>query len=91
MMHLLSIVVLLLKITATNSCRGQLMASMCDWTRCAGVIDDAYLDPAGISLKTQEMYALVFATRYLDLFTNFVSLYVLSPVRFAVMQPPRSC
>jgi len=50
MMHLLSIVVLLLKITATNSCRG-------------------------ISLKTQEMYALVFVTRYLDLFTNFVSLY----------------
>eukprot|EP00850_Spirogloea_muscicola_P016295 SM000131S26725 [mRNA] locus=s131:250426:257697:+ [translate_table: standard] len=30
---------------------------------------------AGLSLKTQELYALVFATRYLDLFTNFVSLY----------------
>ncbi|GBF89183.1 hypothetical protein Rsub_01900 [Raphidocelis subcapitata] len=49
-MHLLSIVVLLLKITATNSCRG-------------------------ISLKTQELYLAVFVTRYLDLFTNFVSLY----------------
>lgn len=29
----------------------------------------------GISLKTQELYALVFAARYLDLFVHFVSLY----------------
>ena len=29
---------------------------------------------AGISLKTQELYALVFVCRYLDLFTNYVSL-----------------
>jgi ER lumen protein retaining receptor len=28
----------------------------------------------GISLKTQELYALVFICRYLDLFTNFISL-----------------
>lgn len=32
---------------------------------------------AGVSLKTQELYAIVFLTRYLDLFTNYVSLYVL--------------
>lgn len=30
---------------------------------------------AGISLKTQELYALVFATRYLDIFTDFISVY----------------
>lgn len=30
---------------------------------------------AGISLKTQELYALVFATRYLDIFTGYISLY----------------
>lgn len=30
---------------------------------------------AGVSLKTQELYALVFATRYLDIFFNFVSFY----------------
>ena len=30
---------------------------------------------AGISLKTQELYALVFASRYLDIFTDFISLY----------------
>lgn len=29
----------------------------------------------GISLKTQELYALVFMTRYLDLFTDFISVY----------------
>ncbi|KAF3646991.1 ER lumen protein-retaining receptor [Capsicum annuum] len=28
-----------------------------------------------ISLKTQELYALVFITRYLDIFTDFISLY----------------
>ncbi|KAK0592566.1 hypothetical protein LWI29_021374 [Acer saccharum] len=50
MTHLLSIVVLLLKIRTTKSC-------------------------AGISLKTQELYALVFVTRYLDLFTRYVSFY----------------
>eukprot|EP00887_Chlorella_sp_A99_P006526 scaffold3.g6526.t1 len=50
MTHLLSIMVLLLKMRATRSCRG-------------------------ISLKTQEMYALVFACRYLDLFYAWISLY----------------
>jgi ER lumen protein retaining receptor len=29
----------------------------------------------GISIKTQELYLLVFVTRYLDLFTTFYSLY----------------
>lgn len=30
---------------------------------------------AGVSLKTQELYAIVFATRYLDIFTDYISLY----------------
>ncbi|KAJ6824341.1 uncharacterized protein M6B38_354075 [Iris pallida] len=50
MSHLISILVLLLKIYTTRSC-------------------------SGISLKTQELYALVFLTRYLDLFTDFISVY----------------
>ncbi len=29
----------------------------------------------GISIKTQELYLIVFCTRYLDLFTTFYSLY----------------
>eukprot|EP01025_Chloroclados_australasicus_P020465 TRINITY_DN2156_c0_g1_i3.p2 TRINITY_DN2156_c0_g1~~TRINITY_DN2156_c0_g1_i3.p2 ORF type:complete len:218 (+),score=14.94 TRINITY_DN2156_c0_g1_i3:273-926(+) len=50
MMHLMSILVLLLKIYSTRSCRG-------------------------ISLKTQELYLIVFVSRYLDLFVYYVSLY----------------
>jgi ER lumen protein retaining receptor len=30
---------------------------------------------AGISLRTQEMYAVVFCCRYVDLFWNFASMY----------------
>ena len=29
----------------------------------------------GVSIKTQELYLIVFITRYLDLFTTFYSLY----------------
>lgn len=50
MTHLLSIMVLLLKIRTTKSC-------------------------SGISLKTQELYVIVFVARYLDLFSRYVSLY----------------
>ncbi|XP_071930600.1 ER lumen protein-retaining receptor A-like isoform X2 [Coffea arabica] len=50
MTHLMSVLVLLLKIYATKSC-------------------------SGISLKTQELYAVVFLARYLDLLTDFFSLY----------------
>ncbi|KAJ4953639.1 hypothetical protein NE237_030471 [Protea cynaroides] len=50
MTHLLSIVILLLKIRKMKSC-------------------------AGISLKTQELYVIVFLARYLDLFTRYFSLY----------------
>ncbi|RLM64521.1 ER lumen protein-retaining receptor [Panicum miliaceum] len=50
MTHLISVLVLLLKIHTIKSC-------------------------AGVSLKTQELYALVFSTRYLDIFTDFISLY----------------
>jgi len=50
MTHLMSVLVLLLKIHTIKSC-------------------------AGISLKTQELYALVFVTRYLDLFSDYVSFY----------------
>ena len=33
------------------------------------------LRASGISLKTQELYVIVFLTRYLDIFTRFVSPY----------------
>ncbi|CAI5473428.1 unnamed protein product [Closterium sp. Yama58-4] len=50
MTHLMSIVVLLLKIVTMKSC-------------------------AGISLKTQELYVIIFVTRYLDLLYSFISVY----------------
>ncbi|PKU75895.1 ER lumen protein-retaining receptor [Dendrobium catenatum] len=50
MTHLISVIVLLLKIHTIKSC-------------------------AGISLKTQELYALVFVSRYMNIFTDFISLY----------------
>lgn len=50
MTHLISIVVLLLKIRTMKSC-------------------------SGISLRTQELYVIVFLTRYLDLFTRYISFY----------------
>jgi ER lumen protein retaining receptor len=50
MCHVLSIVVLLLRLKATKNA-------------------------IGISLKTQELYLLVFVCRYLDLFTTFYSVY----------------
>lgn len=34
-----------------------------------------YLLVPGISLKTQELYVIVFLARYLDLFSRYVSLY----------------
>ncbi|CAH9076554.1 unnamed protein product [Cuscuta epithymum] len=48
--HLISILILLLKIYATKSC-------------------------SGISLKTQELFTIVFLARYLDLLTDFISVY----------------
>ena len=50
MSHLLSFLILLVKMQGSKSA-------------------------AGISLKTQQLYALVFVCRYLDLFWNFISVY----------------
>lgn len=50
MCHVLSILVLLLRLRVTKNA-------------------------TGISIKTQELYLIVFLTRYLDLFTTFYSLY----------------
>ena len=50
MLHLLSIVLLLLKLLKSKSC-------------------------VGVSCRMQEMYALVFIFRYLDLLWSFISVY----------------
>ncbi|WVZ52117.1 hypothetical protein U9M48_003207 [Paspalum notatum var. saurae] len=68
MTHLLSVVVLLLKIHTIKSCAGDALLLPLSAPLGMG-------SGLGISLKTQEIYALVFAARYLDLFVHFVSLY----------------
>ena len=65
--HLLAIIVLLVKIWQSRSCSGESnkfaeMLQMLCYT-------------SGISGKSQVLYAMVFTTRYLDLFINFVSVY----------------
>ena len=68
MSHVLSILVLLLRLRVTKNA-------------------------VGISIKTQELYLLVFITRYLDLFTTFYSmnntimkiLYILSTAYIVYM------
>ena len=90
MTHLISIVVLLLKIHTIRSCRGAAvrlassaiarshLCSACApspaWLVSMPAVRDLMPPAAGISLKTQELYALVFVCRYLDLFTRYVSL-----------------
>lgn len=45
--------------------------------------------PAGISGKSQVLFALVFTTRYLDLLTSFISLYnTTMKVRHSHFAPP---
>ncbi|KAK3004962.1 hypothetical protein RJ639_018404 [Escallonia herrerae] len=65
MTHLLSIVVLLLKIRTTKSCAAISVFVIFDYLSLV----------PGISLKTQELYVIVFLTRYLDLFTKYYSFY----------------
>ncbi|MBA0841034.1 hypothetical protein Goarm_003552 [Gossypium armourianum] len=78
MTHLFSVLVLLLKIHTIKSCAG---TSSCHYKKLdfdgfgSFILDAISYNCAGISLKTQELYAIVFTTRYLDLFTTYISLY----------------
>ena len=95
MFHLMSIVLLLLKIVTIKSCAGTILASVtcsvplhveplpfapfsihcCRHLRASVFFFLCVILVAGISLKTQELYLLVFVTRYLDLFDSFISVY----------------
>ncbi len=82
MSHLLSIIVLLMKIRATRSCRGTVdgwrvlsLSLSLSLSPAASSHLVSYQSTTGISLRTQELYLLVFVTRYLDLFYSYVSLY----------------
>lgn len=64
LLHLLSIIILLVKIRSQRNCNGFIF-----------IIHLSDLHFLGISLKSQELYALLFVCRYLDLFWNHISLY----------------
>ncbi|TRY88392.1 hypothetical protein DNTS_018303, partial [Danionella cerebrum] len=65
--HLIAIVILLLKIWRSKSCAGGGAAWLEDENPCVRM--------QWISGKSQVLFALVFTTRYLDLFTSFISVY----------------
>lgn len=103
MTHLLSIILLLLKIRTTKSCAGtynhifhlfidyDLFLQESKWVSLYFCWDHrnvdefgnffsrvnliCHLSVPGISLKTQELYVLVFISRYIDLFIKYYSLY----------------
>ena len=67
--HLAAIVILLLKIWKTRSCAGisgtiTIFFDMCRCSSCHVFTG-----------RSQILFAVVFTTRYLDLLTNFISLY----------------
>ncbi|KAB5520833.1 hypothetical protein DKX38_025152 [Salix brachista] len=87
MTHLASVLVLLLKIHTIKSCAGtdglgyKVIYSLKPFPSSIMIVL-VWLDSGillkrllCISLKTQELYALVFATRYLDIFTHYYSFY----------------
>lgn len=85
--HLVSFFVILRKIygSKADSCRGASTAVAGSIlpaargrndTRYNLMYNNTHLQSyiPGVSLKTQELYAVVFVCRYLDLFYNFISL-----------------
>ena len=64
--HLASIFILLRKIQSSRSCRGLSALPLGAHTRTYSL----NVASTGISFKTQALYATVFVTRYLDLFSS---------------------
>ncbi|KAJ6659733.1 hypothetical protein lerEdw1_018448 [Lerista edwardsae] len=79
--HLAAIIILLLKIWKTRSCAGAWSTARESRVALLCIVFAGYRYPRkvavlkGISGKSQLLFALVFTTRYLDLFTAFISLY----------------
>lgn len=58
-LHLASFVIIIYKLHKHKNCSGKIM----------------FLNIKGVSAKTQEIYLVVFLTRYMDLFMYFISYY----------------
>ena len=70
-MHFASVVILIYKIHATRSCRGQPFLLQ----RCVFENSQCLMSNVGISFKSQALYAVVFFARYLDYFDGLVQIY----------------
>lgn len=70
--HLVAILILLSKIWRTRSCSGITSHSIWNTKKRSNLSIPFF---KGISGKSQILFALVFLTRYLDLFTHFISVY----------------
>lgn len=66
--HAVAIVILILKIWKSRSCEGKILFEKHVKNKTKNQI-------SGISGRSQLLFAVVFFTRYLDLFTSFYSLY----------------
>ena len=89
MSHVVSIFLLILKLIATKNAQGTVRlfnaALATFFTTCLNLqhflrlsttgLNLLFFYSSGISLKTQELFLLVFVTRYLDLFTTYYSAY----------------
>lgn len=73
MLHVVSFCIILLRMLQMKTCAGAPSRPIrADFATVDGVVTTVL---AGLSLKTQLLYAIVFTCRYLDLFTNFYSMY----------------
>ena len=79
MAHLMSFLVILVKMQGTKSAAGACALPRSPLALAPSLTAASLALPrhrrAGISLKTQQLYLLVFVTRYMDLFWNFISPY----------------
>lgn len=73
--HLLAIFILLLKIWKTRSCAGKLENNDNRKKNDMRKNGNHFFVIAGISGKSQLLFTIVYISRYLDLFTTYVSLY----------------
>lgn len=77
MSHVFSIILLLLRLQVAKNANGEYISGLtreCSDRNRDGINVRAMCF-TGVSLKTQELFLIVFCTRYLDLFTRFISMY----------------
>ena len=75
MSHVFSIIVLLLRLRVAKNAQGRISLVNSTVRIMMRRNSNTYSLSEGISVRTHELFLLVFVTRYLDLFTTFYSIY----------------